>query len=514
MTCPRRHCCAVARRLIVGFLVVLHAVVLASCAKVTPQPDYDRVAGMVRERTNSPDVFGGASNDAHEARIRELLAEGLTVDKTVQLALLNSPEFQALFDQIGASRADVVQSQLLTNPGMALTMIWPDGGGRQKIVFNMGQELVDLWQIPVKKKIAEAQLEQAVLSVVHKGIDLATDTRSAAYKLLALQKAEAVAKENVEFVEKSIRMTEERVKAEKATTVDINRVGALLLDAQLSLLTIQRDLRIARASLARTIGLIRQGANWTLVGDLPDTVLVPSEAEVLEYALTHRLDAQALAKQVEASDQQLRRQILSVFPRIVAGPSVEQKDTKGVPGRNILGDTIRTSIAKNKLTAPTIQSRDQRNLAKSQIIDSLTGFNLALTLPIWDQNQAQIAKARFVVEQRQRELEGLLNTIAQDVEQAAIAAETAMEVLRLYHGSILPQAESNFLAARKAYEEGKQSITAMIEAQKFRMNQRLAEMNAHRELAVSMAALERAVGGRLPNLGVNTPQTSQPTLPN
>ncbi len=482
---------------------------LVGCAQVKTEGDFTSVRQQVSDRTGATQVFDPAEEGLVQSKVNELLADGLNIEKCIQLSLLNNPDIQAIFDQIGASRADVVQSQLLTNPGFSITMIWPEGGGRPKVPMNMGQELSDLWQIPIKKKIAQAQLEQVMLAAVHRAVDIATETRIACYKVLALEQADDLARDNEKFIEQSHSVLIERSKAPGASPDDVNRVRALLLDARLMHLNIHRDLRLAQVSLGKLLGLSRATQPWKIVDRFPDHPRVSAaELDLIAYALTERLDAQALAKQVEAADNQYIRQCLSVFPRVVMGPAFELKDTRGVPERNILGDTERASVAKGKLTAPTIQSKNQRDFAKSQIIDTLTGGTLQITIPIWDQNQAQIAKARFVADQRRRDYEALLNTVAVDVQQSFAVMDTASQLVDLYEKDILLQADANVSAAQQAYERGKQSITALIEAKKFFINQRQAYIAARREGAIANANLQRAVGGRFP-----PPATSQPAAP-
>ena len=91
----------------------------------------------------------------------DLLREPLTVDDAVQVALLNNPSFQAGVAAVGASRADVVQSALFTNPSVSFGLAFPDAGGRSRLTAGLAQQISDLWQIPIRKKIAEAEVQKA-----------------------------------------------------------------------------------------------------------------------------------------------------------------------------------------------------------------------------------------------------------------------------------------------------------------------------------------------------------------
>ena len=183
---------------------------------------------------------------------------------------------------------------------------------------------------------------------------------------------------------------------------------------------------------------------WALVDNLPaPRPELPDDAELIAAALEQRLDARAGFLAVAAAENEITRQRLRVFPDLAFGVDFERPEQPTLPGRKILADTVRSSIAAGKLTAPSIQSRGQRRLDQAQIVDSLLGPSLSFTLPVWDQNQAQIEKARYLAIQRRKELEDLLDAIASEVQQAAAAARNAQLLVAAYEQQALPQAEEN-----------------------------------------------------------------------
>ena len=134
----------------------------------------------------------------------------------------------------------------------------------------------------------------------------------------------------------------------------------------------------------------------------------------------------------------------------------------------------RDSIAGGGLTAPTIQSRAQRQLERRQIIDAILGPSVQITLPIWDQNQAQIAKARYKVSQRRKDYEDLLDTVALDVQNASAQLRSAETVSHYYEREALPRANENMEGARKVFQEGDQGIVVLIEAERSLVTRRAA----------------------------------------
>ncbi|HUN82581.1 MAG TPA: TolC family protein, partial [Phycisphaerae bacterium] len=243
------------------------SICMAGCLKVNPQADYERTRSLLTERTSSADVYDPDLDAEIDSRIQAILTRGLSAEGAVRVALLQNKGFQALFSRIGASRADVVQSQLLSNPSISFASRFPEGGGRTNLTLTFAQELVDLWQIPVKRKIAEAQLEEMVADVVRQGIELTADVQRRWYELSALHRAVAITDENLSIVKSSISIAEARLRAGEAGQIDVNLLRATELDVLTTLLGLTRDEDVARANLARALGVSRWKTDWTIADD-------------------------------------------------------------------------------------------------------------------------------------------------------------------------------------------------------------------------------------------------------
>ena len=81
---------------------------VVGCQTVNPTADYVRTSEVVREHTGSAAVYEPDANASVDEKVAALLADGLTVDEAIRVALLNNQGFHAAFHEIGASRADLV----------------------------------------------------------------------------------------------------------------------------------------------------------------------------------------------------------------------------------------------------------------------------------------------------------------------------------------------------------------------------------------------------------------------
>jgi cobalt-zinc-cadmium efflux system outer membrane protein len=219
------------------------------------------------------------------------------------------------------------------------------------------------------------------------------------------------------------------------------------------------------------------------------------DAFFIDQALSNRLDVRLATSQLAAAESELERQFLDVFPALAIGLQAERTDRRALSGRNLLADTARASVVAGQLTAPTIQSKGQRDLVRRQIIDFLLGPSIDVTLPIFDQNQAGIARARNDVMARRKELEDLEDEVARQAGEASVRARTAAELVRFYEGEALPLVSENLENARRLYLEGEQGVIVLLEAQEMLIQQRRAYVDVLRDYAIALAELDRVTGG-------------------
>lgn len=478
--------------------LVALALLAAGCATVETGRDYQQARTLVGEGTGVGTLYDPAAEDQVAEAVHARLEDGLTIDEAVEVALLNNRALQAMFQDIGMARADVVQAGLLTNPSLSMLVQFPEGGGRSKIDFGIAQQIADLWQIPQRTKIAQADLEATVLRVAQQAVDLAADTRIQCLRLQSLERLLAIQTESLQLARESLRLAEAKVRAGEASQLDLNLAKAGLSEVELLGIDAQRQHQLAYLRLKRMLALSRTGEMWNLTGELVD--LPPpteSEGECVERALTDRLDARIAAEKVTSAEAVWEKEKWAVFPNVTVGLSGERSENRSQPGRNVLADTARASIANGALTGPDIQSRAQRRQERSQIIDLILGPSFDITLPIWDQNQARIARAQFAWDQKRKEQESLLDSIAEEVLAASVALRSAAQQRRLYDESLLPQSRENLKAVRSAYAGGELGMVALIESQEAAIRVERAYLDVVRDLAIARVELERAVGGRL-----------------
>ncbi|MFO0973798.1 MAG: TolC family protein [Phycisphaerae bacterium] len=483
---------------------------VCGCVAVNPDSDYARARQTIIETTGSRSVFAPEDAAAVETAVAERMKGGITLDEAVEICLLNNPSLQAAFLNIGIARADLVQSGLLSNPTLALSIAFPESGGRSNIQATFAQSIVELWQVPVRRKAASRALNASILDLARQAAQTTIDTKSAYFSAIAAEQTLMIAQENRRLAQQLLEAAEDRQKAGAVGELDVNLVRGTLYFAELETQRSRLDSSTARRRLATLLGLTADAQHLALVSALsPTSPLQLDGSHITEIALSHRLDIQAARQETEGSRARLALEYRKMLPEVAIGASLERTERRALPGRNIAADTARASVAAGSLSAPEIQSRGQRDMERNRDIDSIFGPALSLTLPIFDQNQAQIAKAKYTYEQSLRQLDALERSVVQQVRQGVDQAETARRVAEYFRGKLLPQAQANLELARESYKAGRASLIVVLDAQRVLLSTRRDAIAAQRDSAITLAELERLVSKPLVFI-LEAPSTAQP----
>lgn len=446
-----------------NFKCVLAAVLLGmlgGCATVNPGPDYERAREEVHAATGEEGLYRPDEHEQVAEQVDLLLQEGLTVQESVKVSLLNNRDLQALLFEIGVSRADAVQAGLLSNPSLDALFRFPDGGGSTITEAGLLMNFIELWHIPARKRLAEDQLEQTVLEIAHTATRVAAQSKVAYFRAAAATAALAVAEENHDTAREFLELTLARQEAGAATEVDVNAARSEFLEQEVRVREARFTVFESKRQLALVLGLDVDPSDLELVEALlsaPDATL---ELEnLLTLSAAHRLDLRAATKGVEAAEHALALEHRLFLRSVNAGVSVE-----------------------------------------SQGGDTELGPAVDLEIPIFDQNQAQIAKAEYRLAQAQRRLEALSTQVAQQVRGAYERYALATDSARLYRDRLLPLRQSSLELARDSFTEGKTGFLSVLEAQGRLLSARREYVERLEAVSRSLPELEAACGRPLVEL--------------
>ena len=123
-----------------------------------------------------------------------------------------------------------------------------------------------------------------------------------------------------------------------------------------------------------------------------------------------------------------------------------------------------------------------------------TGPILSVELPLFDQNQAQIAKAAYLAQQASKQLEALVQELTQDTRVTYERARNAWENTQFYQQQLLPLRQGSLELSREAYRYGRASILQVLDAERRLLEARAGYLEALQTSSTALVDLERVTG--------------------
>jgi cobalt-zinc-cadmium efflux system outer membrane protein len=149
------------------------------CATIEPKLGFDDVQSAIADRIDREVQWDqGTPQDAHAREsMAQLLGEELSLDASLQVALLNNPNLQSTYEDLGVAQADLVQAGLLRNPVFSGFARVPRGSPSQTNL-EFAEEFVSLLFLPTRKRVASANFEAKKLRVIDAVLDLAVRVKA------------------------------------------------------------------------------------------------------------------------------------------------------------------------------------------------------------------------------------------------------------------------------------------------------------------------------------------------
>jgi outer membrane protein TolC len=432
----------------------------AGCASVHTKEERHNIKSFAAERTDAEIIWQQTEEDAKiiNEGIERLLAEGLTRENAVKIALLNNHKLQSAFEEIGIAKADLVQSGLLRNPIVSTFFKIPIGGGSTGLEFEGVLSLLDLWQIPPRKKIAASRLETVILKVYEEIMNTAVEAKRFydEYVFLSYTRDEMERiKDETDNLKDQI---EYRGRFGFSGELDIKRANIAALEQEIEYINIETSLQLARMNLNRIMGFLPDRMDYDIIKEIPKDIDLPSDISTLiDKAFSNRLDLKITELKIKEASDLIGLQYRSIIRDLEAGLSYE-KEPEG-------GEFITPS--------------------------------LRLSIPFFDTNQAQIAKAEFILRQAIKEFQEIKLRIRENVIANFKKLKESRQKVYIIKEQIIPAQKEAVQFAERYFNAMQLNLLHLIEARMdlFKSQKRLFEaMREQRRLELE---LEKAIGGIL-----------------
>ena len=137
------------------------------------------------------------------------LADGLTQEEAVAIALWNSPTFQATLVDLGIARADLAEAGLLRNP--IFSLLFPLGP--KQLEFTLQYPFDALVQRPARVAAARVNARAIGERLVWDALSLVAQVRTAHADAVTADRRLALATENAELARRLADITDARLRA-------------------------------------------------------------------------------------------------------------------------------------------------------------------------------------------------------------------------------------------------------------------------------------------------------------
>lgn len=257
----------------------------------------DRVGHEVRWRSDP------AAATEIDAAVQKLLADELTAERAVQVALLCNRALQARFERLGLAQADLIQAGLLRNPVLSAEVRFFGSGTNFELTLT--QQLVELLYMPLRLRVGEAGVQAAQAAIARDALAVAGDVRRAFYAYQAAAQTQEVLAQVVEATGLGLELSQRLFDAGNITPLELENSAALAGQARLDLAASEVATIAGRERLNAQMGLWGPRTQWRSATRLPDPppedsaaadVEQRAVAQSLELAAARRLVEQAGAK--------------------------------------------------------------------------------------------------------------------------------------------------------------------------------------------------------------------------
>jgi len=385
----------------------------------------------------------------------------LTLNQAYELALKNNLEIQAVKKKMGEAQANILAAKTRQNP-----ILMTDLGFKAEKTYRVAG--ISFFVEPPGKrsrriKIAEAQALQQEAEIESQINRILGDVHDAYVQWLVTITKLYFEEKNIDMLKAIAKVAQKRLAAKEVEELDGNQAQLLVADAENKVLSIKCDLQAVRTRLQRVLNT--QDLKEPLVEDFfKVTELSQTPLETLiENGLSQRRDLAGKKLESEVENRNIALYKRSRFPNlgITSGFDMVQP----IP---------------NKFTSGTFQMGQ-------------------IELPIWNRQQAPIAKSKASQSRLKAETLSLQQQIRSDIQ----TEYNKLQFLRLEwercQEKQLPLADKVDAQALDSYRRGKSAINDVLGQHSNAYGARLDAVDIYERYQNSLVNLETALNLNKPH---------------
>lgn len=389
-------------------LLLFFILLLPACYKVPITQEFNRLKKVTKEITDSEIIYDSYTKYPEmECTIKSSIANGLSRNEAVKTALMNNPSLQADFAKLGIAKADLIQAGLYTNPTTNNVFRFPTadhgpGTAQTNIESITTGKLSDLWQVPLRKKIYEDELEIITLRILTAILDIVEQTKSAYDACVRADLQLENEKILLEFTKELHAEIYYRQGFGYSSDLDKYTVDAQVAAAQVAMAVREKDRKNAYLHLTQLLGITPSSKEIILTDTIFDAVMVTSLCDLESYALEFRPEMLIAHYKIRRFEDTIRFEKSRIWKDVNIGIGYKQDFDKPFRG---------------------------------------WGPAINFEIPLFDTNYAQIAKAEFEFERAKKKLRYRKIKIQEELRSAFNVVNKEKKEIAYYNTFIIPYYE-------------------------------------------------------------------------
>ena len=391
----------------------------------------------------------------------------ISLDQAINLALVHSHTLKAARTQIQQNQAQEITASLRPNPVLAWDALFiptfsPQNFTSNNLSTNQQFDIGASYLIErggKRRRRTDAAVDATAVTRYQVSDSERMLVFNVAQQFISAQLAQSVldfAVKDLKSFEETVTISEDRYRAGDISEGDLLKIQLQLLQFQTDVSSAEVAKVQALASLRQLLGFDAVGADYEVEGELAYQPLVVNLDDLRLRALKSRPDLLAATEGVKAAQSQI---------------------------------ALAKANGKVDLTAGVSYSHvsDESSLSAS----------FSIPMPVFDRNQGEIARTRYVLTQSQENAEAASDAVLTDVRNNYEGFSTNKKILQLYLSGYLKKAQDSRDISEYAYKRGAASLLDFLDAERSYRSTQLAYRQALANYLVSVEQLKEAVGTRV-----------------
>ncbi len=380
------------------------------------------------------------------------LADGLTEEESVAIALWNNPHLQAVLADLGFARADLIEAGMLPNP--VFSLLFPIGP--KQMEFTLFYAIDVLWQRPKRVAASKLNAEKVAENLVQYGLALVRDVYVSFADLHKDREQLRVLEDEADLDAEIAEIATLRLEAGDISELEETAFRLAASRAREASLYARKNMETSKIRFLTLLGLMTEQPDIQIEPTPVRLSTLPDPNQMMKTAFAYRPDMRAAELEIEIAGEKLGWERSKIF----------------------------------NLTAMLDANAEGKE-----------GFEMGpgaeFVIPLFYFNQGGTTRARTEMERAANNYIAVQQFIRSEVMesyQGYLAASTAYEML---NNEIIPSAAQAVENGEMAWLTGEISYLEFLEFKRQLLDARLRILEAEAEVRKSIADVHYSIGGEM-----------------